>query len=162
MYAVVAGIGFPAAFRNPTSAALVLAWLVPEILYQFTGDSLPLRLYFCADIFVLAAILAKATVREGCRTYPTLRQQTHCAWKAITPWDRLIAGGFILAAWPLYVAQIDPLPKWYALWAIIILQFLVAAGDAAFSLGERKRRVMSDTPGGPPGLAFAARFGGSV
>lgn len=155
MYLVIAFVGLPAAFRNPTAFALVVAWLVPEILYHFTQNNLPLKIYFMADIVVIAVIFGKATVREGCRTYPTLREQLHCAFTAITAYDRWVITGFVFAAWPLYVVEIDPRSKWFALFSIVILQFLLAAGEAIM-LGDREgRRRMSEPPAGHDGLAFA-------
>lgn len=162
MYFVVFGVGVPAAFRNPTSAALVLSWLVGEVTWLRTGNSLSLSVYFMCDVFVIAMICAKATIREGCRTYPTLRLQIQCAWQAMTTWDRWITGGFIFVAWPIYVSNLHPYYQWWSLFTVTILQFILSGGEALTSLlGERKRRVMSDTPGDPNGLALAGHWGGS-
>jgi hypothetical protein len=139
MYLVVACVGLPAAFRNPTALALVVAWLVPEILYQFTGNSLPLSVYFMADITVIAVICAKAAIGEGCSTYPTLRQQFACFWRALTACDRTILGLFLFGAWPVYVSNLHPYYAWFALWAIAIAQFMLAGVEALVGWHQRRK-----------------------
>lgn len=157
IYLVVIGIGLPAVLRNPTAGALVANWAIGEATWMLTGDSLPLKVYFMADIAVLAVIGCKATVREGCRTYPDLWQQSKCLWRAMTLWDRWIAASYVLAVWPLYVMPIEPRAQWFLLWALLIAQFLIAGGEAVQSmLGKRKRVVPNREPGG---LAYA-RGGG--
>lgn len=158
MYLVIALVGLPAAFRNPTAFALVVAWLVPEILYRFTEDNLPLKIYFIADITIIGVICTKATIKEGCRTYPTIKLQLKCAWEAITSWDCWIAASYIFMVWPVYVSYLHPYYKWWVLWTLVVLQILLAGGEAlTHTLGERKRRVMSHPPGGH-GLLYAARI----
>lgn len=158
MYLVVIGVGLPSAWRNPTAFALVLNWALGEFAWLVTNDPLPLSVYFCADILVLAVISGKATIREGCRTYPTLAEQIRCFWRVLTLWDKLVAGGFIFAAWPLYVADIDARLKWFALFYVLIAQFAFAGCEAISNLlGYRKRRVEPNRP--PGGLAFAGDGG---
>lgn len=160
IYLVVFGIGLPAAFRNPTALALMLNWAIGEFSWLVTGDALPLKVYFMADVAVITAIFAKATLREGPATYPNLGVQLRAFWRSMTMWDRLVAGGFILAAWPLYAFNMDARAKWFALWAILICQFLAAGAESLQSmLGERKARNNMHHPPGGPGLAFA-RTGG--
>lgn len=158
---VVFAVGLPACLRNPTACALVLAWALGQLVYGLTGDSLPLKVYVMADLTVLAVIAAKATRTEGSRTYPTLREQGAHFWNAVTRFDRWIAGLFVFAVWPIYALDIHPFYKWYLLWALIIAQFFLAGCEAvSILLGEWKgRRVMpKPPPGGPGGLAYAARI----
>ena len=65
MWAIVVCVGLPSAYRNPTALALSLSWLMGELTWMATGNSLPLSVYICADITVIAVICAKAIYREG-------------------------------------------------------------------------------------------------
>lgn len=120
MYAVVAGLGIPAALRNVTALAMVIAWLSVELVYQATGNSLPLQYSFMADIAVVAVIYAKASR---------------------TLWDRWIVGIYVVLVWPAYVLQFDPYTKWMLLWALTIAQFVLAGVEAlATTIARRKAR----------------------
>lgn len=161
IYLIVIGIGLPAALRNPTAGALVAAWALGEATWLLTGNSLPLNVYFMADIAVLAVMCVKAIMKEGSRTYPTMKAQLAAFWRALTLWDKLIAGGYIFAAWPVYVIAMHDYYRWWALYWIVVAQILLAGCEAIQSwLGVRKGRVMSKPPGGS-GLAYA-RGGGRV
>lgn len=154
MYAVVFGIGIPAALRNLTALALALSWLVGETAWMMTGNNLPLSTYFMADVAVIALVYAKTIRRVGTKTYPTLWRQLYCLAADLTVWDRWIVGVFILGAWPLYALAVDPWQKWYSLWALCILQFLLAGAEAIQSFRHSvKARAASDPQGG--GLALA-------
>lgn len=131
MYCVVAGIGFPAAFRlrNITAFALVVAWVASEIVSARTGNSIPLTTYAVTDPLVIAVICAKATMREGCSTYPTFKAQARRLWEATTICDRYIVGLFVFAAWPVYLAYLSGLNQyhtWMLLWYVAIAQFAFA------------------------------------
>lgn len=161
MYAVVAGVGIPAALRNLTALTMVIAWLSVEFIYQITGDSLPLKYSFMADVTVLAIIYAKTIKRCGAKVYSSLGEQLRCIVTDLTPCDRWIAAIYLLGCWPLYIASdaaVDPYYKWYALWALTILQFFLAGAEAAFQLHrERRKRAVADEP---HGLALAGAFRG--
>lgn len=146
MYAVVAGIGVPAAFRNVTALAMVIAWLLVELAYQITGDSLPLRFSIMADIAVIASIYAKTIHRVGTKTYPTVKEQLRCLVVDLTRWDRGIVAIFLLGAWPAYALSIDPFWKWYLLWGLCIAQFLLAGGEALASFLKAKREAKNLPP----------------
>lgn len=146
MYAVVAGIGLPAAFRNTTALALIAAWLVPEITYLRTGDNLPLKLYFMADIAVIAAIYAKTTKALGRRVYSSAKSQLRGMVMDLTPCDRAIIAIFLLGAWPLYVSTADPWSKWMALWALAICQFMLAGFEALQTYRADRRKLRAPTP----------------
>lgn len=142
MWAVVLAVGLSSAWRNPTAFALVFAWLTAEAVSLATGDSLPLATSFKVDVAVIAVILAKAIVSEGCRSYPSLRAQLKCGWQALTACDRLIIGLYLFGAWPIYVSTLHPYYVWWSLWAITIVQFLLAGTEAllrSVSVGKTKR-----------------------
>jgi len=150
-------LGLLAAVRNPTSGALAAGWLANEVYWMSTGSNFSTSLSFCADITVLAVIGIKATVREGCRTYPTMRLQMICFWRAVTLWDKLVAGGYIFA-WGVYVSNLHPYYAYWALFWIFLAQLLFADAETLHSLlGRNERRVMPNRP--PGGLAFAGDGG---
>jgi hypothetical protein len=160
IYVVVIGIGLPSAVRNPVAAALVGNWAIGEFSWMVSGDSLPLTIYFMADIAVIAVICMKATWREGCRTYPSFREQIRCFGRALTLWDRWLLASYILAAWPIYALTISQWLKWWCLYWLVIAQFLMAGGEAIQSmLGSRKGRVMPNRP--PGGFAFVGAGDGA-
>lgn len=147
MYVVVAGVGFPAAFRlrNLTAAALVAAWIASEIVSAKTGDSLPIATYAVTDPLVIAAIFTKATIREGCSTYPSLKAQLNSLWEALTICDRFVVGLFVFAAWPAYLAYLagfSPYYTWTLLWYVAIAQFAFAGLEvlSGWRMGLRQRR----------------------
>lgn len=140
MYVVVAGVGIPAAFRNLTALAMVIAWLSVELVYQITGDSLPLKYSFMADIFVISVIYAKTIKRCGAKLYSSLGEQMRCLVTDLTPWDRWIVAIFLFGAWPAYALTFDPWIKWHALWLLAIAQFLLAGGEAVASFLETRRK----------------------
>lgn len=161
IYAVVIGVGLPATLRNPTAGALVVNWTVGEFAWMITANDLPLKVYFMADVAVITVICIKAIRREDCRIYPTLREQMICLGRALTIWDRWIAASYIFVVWPVYILEMDARTKWFLLWSLVIAQFLLAAGEAIYSmLGYTNGRVTPNRPPGGSGLAYA-RGGGS-
>ena len=157
MYAVVFGVGLPASLRNSTAFALAISWLVGETVWLITGNNLPLSTYFMADVAVISIIYAKTIRRVGVKTYPTIWRQLYCLAADLTVWDRWIVGIFLLAAWPLYVLTVDPWWKWYTLWALCILQFMLAGAEAIQSFRHNvNARAASDPPGN--GLALAGVY----
>lgn len=157
MYLTVACIGLPAAFRNPTAAALVIAWAIPEALWMVTSDSLPLKLYFMLDIAVVSLIYAKTIRRVGPKSYASLGKQLKGLILDLSPCDRLIVALFMLGAWPLYILVIDPRTQWFMLWGIVILQFLTAGAEAVSAFRcDMKSRAASNQGNG---LALAGYWG---
>lgn len=142
MYLVVAGLGIPAAFRNVTALAMVIAWLSVELVYQITGDSLPLQYSFMADIAVVAVIYAKTNGRNECAAG---RTQLRRLITDLTICDRLIVGIYFALVWPAYVLQFDPYTKWMLLWALAIAQFALAGGEALATTIAR-RKAKPETP----------------
>lgn len=142
MYAVVAA-GFPAIFRNPTSAALFIAWLAAEIYVLVTGNSLPTDLYPFLDIFVLGVLFAKPEVRSLAPYKSAWHQLKAVLLERSVP-DRIVMLAF-LPMWFVYVAPLDPYPAWMALWGLSIIQFL-AAGCEGYSKLIRWFRARKPTP----------------
>lgn len=150
MFAVVAGVGIPAAFRNVTALAMVIAWLSVELVYQVTGDSLPLQYSFMADIAVVAVIYAKANNEIAGRN------QLRRLITDLTVWDRWIVGVYLFLTWPAYVFEINAWLKWHLLWACMIAQFLAAAFEAF--LGSRNSVSRGKTKSGVSRSSGGDRF----
>lgn len=131
MWATVLGVGLPAAWWNPTSGALVIAWLAGQGYYLVTGDNLPLEIYLFPDIAVIAIIMSK---REDCTLAPyrSTLYQLRCLLLERSRADRVVLVIFPVA-WILYVAAIHPYHKWMMLWALCVTQFLAAGWEALLS-----------------------------
>lgn len=158
MWLTVIAVGIPSAWRNPTAFALTFSWLAGEAAWLTTGNNFPLSVYFMADIAVISVIYAKTIRRCGPKVYPSLRDQLRCLVTDPTIWDRLIVAIFLLGAWPLYVLSVSPLFKWWGLWALAILQFLLAFAEAALSFRhDVNMRAAHDPPGN--GLALVGYRG---
>lgn len=152
-------LGLLLMLRNPTGGALALGWIGNEIYWMSAGSNVSIIISLCADIFVLGVIFAKATIREGCRTYPTLRLQLYCAWRAITLWDKLVASGYIFTWW-VYAANFHPYYTYWYLFYIFLAQLFFADCEVfQWLLGKLKGRVEPNRSS--DGLAFAGirRYG---
>lgn len=160
MLAIVVAVGLPAARWNATAAALVVAWCAGEAVYLATGNSLPVEIYLYPDIFVLAVIMAK---QEYCnlRPYRSTLHQLKCVVLERSPCDRVIMLMFPLA-WALYAADIHAYYKWWALYLIVVVQF-IAAGIEAIAQPEPVQSGRNPKPGRnserPP---FSFVFGGGL
>ena len=154
IHAVVIGVGLPAALRNPTAFALVVSWAAGQGVWMLTGNNLPLKAYFIADLTVIAIIYAKTIIGCGPKTYDGLAHQLWCMIADLSPWDRAIVALFVFGCWPAYVLSLDEWTKWYLLFAISIGQFLLAGGEAFVSWREAKRAdpAEPDTPSSGPGV----------
>jgi hypothetical protein len=158
MYLTVAAVGLTAMRRNLTAAALVASWLVGEAVWMATGNNLPLSTYFMADIAVITLVYAKTIRRVGARKYPTLWLQLKCLVLDLTAYDRWVVGLFLLGAWPLYVLSIEPYYKWWLLYLIVILQFMIAGAEAVHLLRcDVKQKPVSEEDNG---LALAGAYRG--
>lgn len=127
MWAVVALIGIPSAWKNPTAAALVLSWIAGEVVFLLTGNNLPVEYYLYPDIFVIGVIFAKPDYR--CSEYESAWRQFLCLTLERSPSDRCVLLIFPIM-WVTYVAPIDPYYQWWILWAAAILQFLFASTES--------------------------------
>lgn len=156
MWAVVLAVGIPAAIRyrlpwhlslrNPTAFALTFLWLVAETVALETEDNLPLATSFKVDVTVIMVIYAKTIVRCGAKAYPSLPNLLRCMVTDLTAWDRWIVAIYLLGVWPLYVLDIHPYYKWYALWALTIVQFLLAGGESLARFRDAKREALKPPP----------------
>lgn len=131
--AVIAAGGF-SAFRNPTAAALVLAWMANTAVSVRTDDPLPLWFYPYSDIAAIAII----TCNGDCLDDLTLADRTVLI--------------FYPVCWLFYVSGIHDYYLYWALWAITLTQFLAVGWEAIPSI--RRTRAVSDTPDNPPGDQF--------
>lgn len=153
---VVLFVGVPAMTRNATAVALVLSWMGGQLAYLSTGDSLPLRFYMIADIAVIAVIYGKMTAACADKVYESCWHQLKCMVTDLTPQDRIIVFIFLLLVWPLYVLNIGDFYKWWALWGLTIIQFLLAGSEAYHSWREAKRADSITEPDIPSsGSAFS-------
>lgn len=150
IWLVVAAVGIPSAWRNPTAAALVLAWLFGQVYFVIAGRNIPVELYAFPDIFVLAVIFAK---REWCNQQPyrSTWHQLQCVLFERSPADRAIMLIF-LGMWCVYIAGLHPYYEWMLLWALAIAQFLLAGAESFFLF--RRTRAVSKPPQGD-GFQFA-------
>jgi hypothetical protein len=146
MWAVVVGVGVPAAFRNWTALALCWAWLISELLWRLTGENLPVGAYFILDYAVLLVIFTKPETRDF-SPYRSFTDQVRALWREHSPSDVIIAAIFPLM-WIVYVADIGDFYRWWVLWGLVQLQFF-AAGWEAFCLAWADRKVSGAKP---PGL----------
>lgn len=127
---VVLLVGLPASFRNPTAAALVASWSFGQGVWLITGDNLPLKAYVIADITVLAVIICKPCLFRG--PYRDWLHQLRCIFDERSAWDRFIIASFVVM-WGLYILEVGDKFKWYALWALAIVQLLASGGEAVQS-----------------------------
>jgi len=134
--AVVAGLS--SAWKNPTAAALVLAYIASQFF------ELPPKLYILPDILTLAMIFSKPRYHP-CDPYYTLStwQQLKCIWTERSPADRLIITSMPLA-WYFY-APVLTYHQYWALWWIAIFQFAVVSIESVFISWCRHRH--RDGPG---------------
>lgn len=163
IHIIVLGVGIPAAFRNPTAFALATSWAVGQAVWWYTGNNLPLKAYFIADLTVIAIIYAKAIIGVGPRKYRNLAHQLWCMVTELTLFDRVIVALFVLGCWPLYVLTLDAWLQWWALYWITVAQFLLAGAESIYSWREAKRAspavLDNHSSGGSLRLAGNWRYG---
>lgn len=147
MWTVVAGIGFPAAFRNRTALALCLSWLAGEMIWRVTGENLPLPFYFILDYAVLLVIFTKPEIRD-CSPYHSFADQVRALWKERSLSDVIVAAIFPLM-WIVYVVDIGDFYRWWVLWGLVQLQFFAAGWEAAMCFLRARKKVRDAKP---PGL----------
>jgi len=151
IHAVVICVGVPAALRNWTALALVASWALGQGTWMVTGDNLPLKIYFLADLTVIGVILAKEIVKVGPKEYNGIWHQLRCLIKDLTVQDRWIIAVFVAGCWPLYVISIGAYERWWMLYYITIAQFLLAGWEALSSWRGAKRAVHDRTYRQKPG-----------
>jgi len=150
MLGVVLAVGVPAAFRNPTAAALVAAWAFAQGVWLATGDNLPLRAYIVTDIAVLAVIYCKRLRWRG--PYRNWWHRLQSILLEPNGWDRVVILIFPVM-WMLYIVSMNERAKWFALFWLAIAQFLAAGGGALQSwLIARKANAEQPPATGPPAV----------
>lgn len=156
MWAVVLCIGLPSVARNITSLGLVISWAAGQMTWMLTGDNLPIAVYVAMDAFVITIIYIKAAAYD-CYPYSSLVDQLCAFWLEKSWWDRIVLAIFPVM-WALYAAPISDFHRWWALWMLVIVQFLVSGSEALEN--HRSRRAANadgmDSPDNPSsGVAFA-------
>jgi len=135
IWAVVLGVGVPSAWRNPTAAALVIAWVMGQAIYLVTGDNLPVEMYLFPDLFVIAIIASKA-------------RRSNADW---------IVLGLFPVMWIAYpFAASQPFYVWWLLWALCLAQFLVVGAETLSRL-LRGADAMIRPPDAPGALLVMCR-----
>ena len=152
--AVVFLVGIPSAFRNLTAAALVVAYVAVQGVYEWTGQALLIRELVCIDLGVIAAVYCKQPAYD-CFPYRSFSHQLACLWLERSWADRIILSLFP-AAWYFYGVA-DPSLQWWGLYAVSLAQFAAAGWEALNSfLSSREANAdQSDAPESPPGAEFA-------
>lgn len=123
---VVFVVGVPATFWNPTAGALVICWILGEAIYLTTGDNLPIAYYVIGDLFVLVVIFAKAEHRFPLTGYG---HQLGKILRDAVCMDRAVLA-IIGVMWVLYAVPLHPYYKWWALYYLLLAQFLAAGWEA--------------------------------
>lgn len=157
MWATVLLIGVPSAWRNPTAAALVGAWIFTKVVYLVTGNGLALEYFVFPDIFVLSIIFAKPEYRP-CDWYLSTWHQLKCLLLERSPADRVVMLIYPVE-WVLYVGDFAPRFTWFALWGLSLVQFL-AAGAESLQMFWRSRSIIK-THLGDINHNFFAAFSGT-
>ena len=154
IWLVVLVVGIPSTWWNPTAGALVICWIVGEVSYLVIGDNLPILHYLIGDAFVLLVIFAKAEHRfplEGCRIQ---------LWKTLLDsvcMDRWVLAIFVIM-WMIYAVPLHPYFKWWALYYLLVAQFLATGWEALHpypcdysEVGDQEdTRLMCQTADGTP------------
>lgn len=134
----------------------MIAWIVAEAIYIVTGNSLPVEYYVFPDIFVLTVILCKAEY-QCLWPYDSLWHQLKCVVLERSPADRIIMLIFPVM-WALYIAELHPYYKWWALYFFALAQFF-AAGWEAFSAYRRDKAAVHSSDGPSSGAEYSMAYG---
>ena len=128
MLMVVVLVGLTAAPWNVTSAALTIAWTIPQVLcLAGLVSNMPTQVYAACDIAVIGVIYRKAPVRWI---------EDHAAIllsKSIG--DRIVLLIFPVA-WFFYIAPVDESTRWKVLMWLSVAQFFAAGAETAVRLGK--------------------------
>ena len=125
IYAMAAGVAWAIlAYWRPGSVALAFSWIIAQVSFLHTGNSLPFELYRALDLMVIYTIFLQALLAQ----------------------DWLILG-IVPVQWTVYTWD-DPVSAWWALWALAIVQ-MVCAGPwrsaqrirGSIGHGPRRRHV---------------------
>lgn len=140
--AAIACIGIPSAWFNLTSMGLVISYIVSQLVWRVTGESLAVPSMLLCDYLVIVLILAKPDAREC--PYDNFFAQMCALWGERTNADRIILSVFPLA-WICYAIEFSAFYRWWALWWLAFIQVLVA-GWEGYSVWQA-HRVKKDRTG---------------
>jgi len=162
--AVVFLIGIPAATRNLTAAALVLAYFVVETLYRIGGRVLEPHELACIDLAVMALIYCKTDIphrrcRDAAGRYRDSWGQLCAFWFERSAWDRAVLALFPVA-WAFYAA--DPWTQWWGMYFVALAQILAAGAETFENMrAERAANALGRQAPDPPssGVEFALSGG---
>lgn len=152
MWVAVGCVGL-LSLRNLTAFALSAAWLCSQYYYLKTGGELGIY----ADISVIIAIFAKATIREGSATYPTMRYQMRRFWSAPTVCDKAIVSLFLFGVWPIYAGALNEYWTYWGAYYITMAQLMLAGSEALLGY-YRSLRYHPPRLDGPNILQFAPAY----
>lgn len=131
---------------------MVAMWLFGRLVWELTGEWLPVKAMVVQDMFVIAAMFLKDDWRTC--PYRNMPHQLACLWLERTPWDKRILALFPLA-WLFYAPVVEPQLQFWVLWGIGLAQ-LALAGHEALHLWQRANghelRAHNESP---HGLEFA-------
>ena len=139
---VVACIGIPSAWFNFTSVGLVTSYIITQLVWRATGETMAVPSMLLSDYLVIVLTVAKPDARE-CE-YTGLVLQLYALWGERTNADKIIISMFPLA-WFCYAVDFDAFYRWWALWWLALLQLLVA-GWEGYSTWHTQR-AKKDHPG---------------
>lgn len=165
--AFVIGVG---GWRNSTAVALAASFIVPKLLWLFTGYEFGIEGLFRIDLAIVASIyiFKRGTPNQWCRRlkpddgYPfrSFPHQLCALWLERTPYDRFVLLCFPAVWWFYGVDNVDV--QFWACTFIWIAQILAAGTEAAGIY--RNRRAANAVPGEPDspqsGVEFAWAHGG--
>lgn len=134
--------------RNPTALAMVGSWVACRMIYEATGETMPMQALVLSDIAVIATIYCKR-VWQDC-SYATLRLQLAAIWWERSPWDRAILAIFPFV-WLFYAPVLDPRSQYLALWSLSLAQLMLAGAEALhLHRGQMAIKSRADAPERPP------------
>ncbi len=141
--AAVATVSLIAGRWNATATFLALEWMASETIWLITDDNLPIGAFWLMDLTVLALIYARTPL--PIESYATGRKQATAFWRELGRSDRVVVAIFG-AMWVVYAVPMSDWPRWSALYALTLTQFIVAIGGAVVrrSGGPRRGQPKSD------------------
>lgn len=143
--------------RNATALAMVATWFACRLIYEATGEGMPLQGMVLSDCVVIAAMFCKDDLRYT--AYETVQKQLAAMWHERTPWDKAILALFP-AVWIFYAPVTDGRSQYWTLYGIGLVQLALAGWEAFYlRLQGNGQTPRADAPDIPPGSLFAPARG---
>jgi hypothetical protein len=158
MWATVLLIGVPSAWRNPTAAALVGAWVVTKTIWLITGNGLAVEFFIFPDLAVIAIVFMKPDYRP-CDRYRGTLHQFKCILTERSPADRIVLLIYPVE-WAIYCSALHPFYVWWLLWSLSIVQFLAVGGESLSRFIRRDADAVTRPPVRPGPLLTAGGWSG--